>query len=153
MAGYLGDPALTAAAFSDGWFRTGDLAICDDDGFVSIVGRSKELIVRGGNKITPLEVERALCRCEGVAAAMVAAMPDAVLGQRIGALLVPDPGAALDAVAIRAQLASHLEKFKFPDQCFVGRELPTGRTGKIERGRLAAEIEAAALEPLAGWTV
>lgn len=151
MAGYLGDPALTEAAFLDGWFRTGDLAVSDAAGFVSIVGRSKDLIVRGGNKITPLEVERALCRCPGVAAAMVAGVPDPVLGQRIGALLVPMPGSSLDASAIRAQLAGTLERFKHPDVCYVGTELPAGRTGKIERARLAAVVGNPTVAPLAGW--
>jgi long-chain acyl-CoA synthetase len=152
MAGYLGDPDLTAAAFVDGWFRTGDLATRDRDGFVAIVGRSKELIFRGANKITPLEVERALCRCTGVAAAMVAGVPDAILGQRICALLVPALGAHLDAVTLRAQLARMLEKYRFPDDCYVGAELPTGRTGKLERGRLAGFVASSGAGPLEGWT-
>lgn len=151
MAGYLGDAAQTAAAFDDGWLRTGDLASHDGAGFVSIVGRLKELIVRGGNKITPAEVERALARCPGVGQAMAVGVPDAVLGQRIVALLIPAPGAVLDAAALRAALAPQLERYKQPDRCVVGSALPTGRTGKADRGRLAALLAEGALADLPGW--
>jgi acyl-CoA synthetase (AMP-forming)/AMP-acid ligase II len=151
MSGYLGDDALTRAAFVDGWLRTGDLASCDDDGFVTIVGRLKELIVRGGNKVTPLEVERALAGCTGVAAALAAGLPDAVLGQRIHALLIPKPGCVLDASALRRELAPVLERFKQPDVCYVGTELPTGRTGKIDRAQLPAWLAAGRIERLAAW--
>jgi long-chain acyl-CoA synthetase len=151
MAGYLGDAALTRAAFVDGWFRTGDLAVRDADGFVSIVGRLKELISRGGNKITPLEVERALASCSGVAAALVAGLGDPLLGQRIQALLIPSVGAELDAARIRHELAQRLEKYKHPDVCYVGSELPTGRTGKIDRTQLQSLLAAGRITPLAGW--
>ena len=129
-----------------------DTIIIGGVGFVTIVGRLKELIVRGGNKITPLEVERALCTCPGVAAAMAVGMPDPVLGQRIHALLVPKAGQTLVADAIRAGLANSLEKFKHPDACYVGTEMPTGRTGKLDRGQLQAMLQSGAMSPLAGWT-
>jgi len=151
MAGYLGDEALTQAAFTDGWFRTGDLGACDADGFVHIVGRLKELVVRGGNKIAPAEIERALAQCPGVAAAMVAGLPDPVLGQRIQALLIAQAGAVIDAGAVRAHLASSLEKFKHPDACYIGSTLPTGRTGKLERAQLPALIASQAVQALPGW--
>jgi len=149
MAGYLGDEDLTAHAFAGKWFRTGDLAIADADGFVSIVGRLKELIVRGGNKITPLEVELALLKCDGVAGALVAGLPDPILGQRIHALLVAKPGARLSAAAIRQALTNHLEKFKVPDAFYIDEALPTGRTGKIDRGQLQRQLCAGLLEALA----
>ncbi len=142
MAGYLGDEALTQQAFRDGWFKTGDLAVADAAGFVSIVGRLKELIVRGGNKITPLEVERALMQCPGVAAALVVGLPDPVLGERIHALLITATGNQLDAVAIKSALLGNLEKYKHPDVYYLGQELPTGRTGKVDRGQLANLLKA-----------
>jgi long-chain acyl-CoA synthetase len=151
MAGYLGDAVLTEAAFVDGWFRTGDLAVREADGFVSIVGRRKELINRGGNKITPLEVERALAGCSGVAAALVAGVDDPLLGQRIHALLIPRAGSVLDAAQIRHELAPRLEKYKHPDVCYVGTELPTGRTGKIDRTQLPALLAAGRITPMAAW--
>jgi long-chain acyl-CoA synthetase len=148
MSGYLGDEDLTRAAFADGWFRTGDLATSDAEGFVDIVGRLKELIFRGGNKVTPLEVELALLRCEGVAGALVTGMPDPILGQRIHALLVPKPGARLSAAALRRALSGHLERFKTPDSFYVADALPTGRTGKIDRGQLQARLVDGVLLPL-----
>jgi long-chain acyl-CoA synthetase len=148
MAGYLGDEALTAQAFSGNWFRTGDLATAGEDGFVNIVGRLKELIVRGGNKITPLEVELALLKCDGVANAMVAGVPDRIMGQRIHALLVAKPGAVLTVAAIRQALSVHLEKYKAPDAYYICDALPTGRTGKLDRGQLQQLLSAGTLEVL-----
>lgn len=151
MKGYLGDPQLSQAAFEDGWFRTGDLAVRDHDGYVSIVGRLKDIIVRGGNKITPVEVERALANCRGVAAAMVIGVPDPVMGQHIQALLVPKLGVELNAQDVRAELSDLLERFKHPDMCFVGTELPTGRTGKVDRAALASWVQTQQVQPLASW--
>lgn len=148
MTGYLGDAALTQQAFSEGWFRTGDWAQVDEAGFVQMVGRLKELIVRGGNKITPMEVELALLKCEGVAQAMVAGMPDPILGQRIHALLIAKPGARLRSQALRQTLLQQLDRFKLPDVYYQGDTLPTGRTGKIDRGQLQQWIATAALQPL-----
>lgn len=152
MAGYLGDEALAEAAFDGGWFRTGDLAFADRDGYVSIAGRRKDVMVRGGNKITPLEVERALGSCPGVAAALVVGLPDAVLGQRIHALLIAAPDLVIDADAVRRALADRLEKFKHPDMCYLGTELPVGRTGKVDRGQLQALLTSGALSPMRSWS-
>lgn len=149
MSGYLGDEEMTQGAFVEGWFRTGDLATVDPQGFVTITGRLKELIVRGGNKITPLEVEQALARCSGVAGSMVVGLRDAILGQRIHALLVPKPEAVIDIPTLRTELASGLERFKFPDFFYVGTALPTGRTGKIDRRQLQQLLESGQLHPVA----
>ncbi|WP_181184424.1 MULTISPECIES: class I adenylate-forming enzyme family protein [Cupriavidus] len=151
MSGYLGDEELSKAAFEDGWFRTGDLAVRDSGGYVSIVGRLKDVIVRGGNKVTPVEVERALTRCPGIAAALVTGTSDPVMGQRIQALLVPKAGVEIDALLVRAELTKILEKFKHPDACFVGTELPTGRTGKVDRGQLAKWLATQSVAPLSSW--
>ncbi|MEY3262941.1 MAG: hypothetical protein RL717_418 [Pseudomonadota bacterium] len=148
MTGYLGDDVLTAQAFDAGWFQTGDLASVDEDGFVSIVGRLKELIVRGGNKITPIEVERALLRCTGIADAMAVGMPDAILGQRIHALLVPAAGQTVDIDSVRRELTAILEKYKFPDVFYIATALPTGRTGKIDRGQLQRWLSEGKLQPV-----
>lgn len=152
MAGYLGDPALTEAAFDGPWLRTGDLAVEGPDGTVAIRGRLKELISRGAVKIAPMEIERALADAEGVAAALVAGVPDPVLGERIHALLVPRPGATLSADALRAHLAPRLERFKHPDRAWVGESLPVGRTGKIDRAAWRALAIAGLATPLPGWS-
>ena len=108
----------------------------------------KELIVRGGNKITPIEVERALLRCAGIADAMAVGMPDAILGQRIHALLMPAAGQTVDIDSVRRELTAILEKYKFPDVFYIGTALPTGRTGKIDRGQLQRWLSEGKLQPV-----
>lgn len=150
MRGYLDEPALTAAAYRDGWFRTGDLARVVDGGLVELLGRQKELISRGGNKVTPAEIEQALCAHPDVAAAMAVGLPDPVLGERIHVLLVPRSGAALSPSQLRQHLAPRLERYKQPDAFYRAEALPLGRTGKADRGPLRALLAAAALAPMAG---
>jgi acyl-CoA synthetase (AMP-forming)/AMP-acid ligase II len=141
MNGYLDAPSLTAAALQDGYFRTGDLARLRDGEFVELVGRAKELIVRGGNKISPLEVEQVLARHPGVAGVLATGVSDPVLGERIHVLVVPNPGQAPSLAALRAFAAERLERYKWPDAMYLGEELPLGRTGKADRGALRAMIE------------
>src|SRR6185437_11874460 len=101
MLGYLDDPQLTAASFADGYFRTGDLARQDVQGYVALVGRAKDMVSRGGIKIAPLEVDNLLAEHPDVAAALCAGVPDERLGEVLHAVVVPRPGAALDAAALR----------------------------------------------------
>lgn len=148
LAGYLDAPELTAAAFQHGWFRTGDLARQHADGLVELMGRQKELISRGGHKLTPVEVEQALSAHPDVAAAMVTGVADAVLGERIHVLVVSRSGTAPTVAALRQHLAGRLEKFKHPDAWHVAAALPLGRTGKADRGALGALIAAGQTVPL-----
>ncbi|MGE5129781.1 MAG: class I adenylate-forming enzyme family protein [Sphingomonadaceae bacterium] len=145
MSGYLDQPELDPIDAA-GWLATGDLARERDPGVVEIAGRKKELIVRGGNKIAPQEIEFALSAHPKVAAALAVGRPDERLGQRIHALVVPrDAGLTVDE--LRAYLRERLDKFKQPDAFYFARELPAGRTGKADRGRFAALIEARELTP------
>jgi long-chain acyl-CoA synthetase len=150
MTGYLDEPALTDAAFFDGWFRTGDLALLDPHGQVRLMGRSKELISRGGNKVTPMEVERALKQYDAVCDCMVVGAPDAILGERIHALIVPNSGFAIEADPLRAFLLTRLDRFKMPDFIYLADALPIGRTGKADRRELRNLIAGGALAPLTG---
>ena len=146
MNGFLGQPELNPID-REGWLATGDLARERDPGVVEIAGRKKELIVRGGNKIAPQEIEFACSAHPKVAAALAVGRPDARLGQRIHALVVPrDP--SLTADELRAFLRQRLDKFKQPDVFYFSRELPAGRTGKADRGRFAAMLEAGELSPV-----
>lgn len=145
MSGYLDQPELDPIDAA-GWLATGDLARERDPGVVEIAGRKKELIVRGGNKIAPQEIEFALSAHPKVAAALAVGRPDERLGQRIHALVVPRD-ASLTADELRAYLRARLDKFKQPDALYFSRELPAGRTGKADRGRFAALIEARELTP------
>ncbi|SAK83209.1 feruloyl-CoA synthetase [Caballeronia calidae] len=148
MSGYLDEPGLTQAAFSDGWFRTGDLAQRETDGQVRLMGRSKELISRGGNKVTPMEVERALKQYDAVCDCMVVGAPDDILGERIHALIVPNSGCAIEADPLRAFLSTRLDRFKMPDFIYIADALPIGRTGKADRRELRNMILGGALSPL-----
>jgi acyl-CoA synthetase (AMP-forming)/AMP-acid ligase II len=142
MSGYLDAPDLTAAAFQDGWFRTGDLARVREGGVVELAGRAKELIVRGGNKVSPLEIEQVFAAHPDVAAAMATGLPDPVLGERIHLLVVLRPGRTCGADALREFAAPRLPKFKRPDAFHFADALPLGRTGKADRGALRVLLAA-----------
>ncbi|MFZ1910407.1 MAG: fatty acid--CoA ligase family protein, partial [Burkholderiales bacterium] len=146
MNGYLGQPELNPID-AEGWLATGDLARERDPGVVEIAGRKKELIVRGGNKIAPQEIEFACSAHPKVAAALAVGRPDERLGQRIHALVVPRD-ASLTVEELRAFLRARLDKYKQPDVFYFARELPAGRTGKADRGRFAALLEAGELSPV-----
>jgi long-chain acyl-CoA synthetase len=138
MNGYLDEPDLQP--IREGWLATGDLARERDPGVVEIIGRKKELIYRGGNKVAPQEIEFACSAHPKVAAALAVGRPDERLGQRIHALIVPR-GPGLGAAELRAFLRERLERYKQPDVLYFASELPAGRTGKADRGRFAAMLE------------
>ncbi|HMN71285.1 MAG TPA: long-chain fatty acid--CoA ligase [Rhodoblastus sp.] len=140
MAGYLDDPAQTAAAFVDGYFRTGDLATIRADGAVQLVGRSKDVVSRGGNKIAPLEIENLFAQHESVAAVLAFGAPDARLGESLHLMVVArDPG--LSEADLRAWAKDRLERFKTPDAFHFVDALPTGRTGKADRAAARLFLE------------
>ncbi len=140
MRGYLDAPEATRAAFHGDWFRTGDLARRGADGRISLAGRAKELIVRGANKIAPLEIEQAMQRHPEVAAALATGVPDALMGERIHLLVLPRAGARPSEAALREWAARQLERYKRPDVIHIGDALPVGRTGKADRARLREMI-------------
>jgi acyl-CoA synthetase (AMP-forming)/AMP-acid ligase II len=141
MRGYLDAPALTAAAFTGEWFRTGDLAETMAQGVVRLVGRSKELILRAGNKVAPLEVERVYLDHPEIAEALATGVPDPLLGEAIHLLVVPAAGAAPTPEALRRWAEGRLDKYKIPDRIHLGREIPQGRTGKADRAQLKALLQ------------
>ena len=150
MRGYLDAPGLTAAAYQDGWFRTGDLARVVDGDVVALMGRQKEVISRGGNKVTPVEIEQAVCQHADVAAAMAVGIADGLLGERIHLLLVPRVGATLDLATLRRHLETQLERYKHPDAWYLAEALPLGRTGKADRLQFKAAIVAREIAPMPG---
>ncbi|MFT4096598.1 MAG: fatty acid--CoA ligase family protein, partial [Rhodoblastus sp.] len=140
MAGYLDDPAQTAAAFADGYFRTGDLATIRADGAVQLVGRSKDVVSRGGNKIAPLEIENLFAQHQGVAAVLAFGAPDARLGENLHLMIVArDP--QLGEADLRAWAKDRLERFKTPDAFHFVDALPAGRTGKADRAAARLLLE------------
>ena len=136
MNGYLDAPDITEAAFSEGYFRTGDVAREKEPGLVELQGRAKEMISRGAAKISPLEIEQVFAMHPAVGEAMATGVPDAVLGERIHVMIVPRPGQRVDETELRAWAAERLEKYKRPETIHFGVELPVGRTGKADRARL-----------------
>jgi acyl-CoA synthetase (AMP-forming)/AMP-acid ligase II len=143
--GYLGDPEANRAAFVDveagpAWFRTGDLGRFDADGYLFLAGRIKELINRGGEKISPLEVEEVLVRHPAVARVAVFAAPDPRLGEDVCAAVVPAGGLPVDEAELRRFAAERLAAHKVPRRVLLLGELPTSGTGKIQRSALARTL-------------
>lgn len=136
MSGYLEAPALNEAAFSNGWFRTGDIGSLDQDGFLSLHGRLGELINRGGEKISPADIDAALLRHPAVAEAAAFAIPHPRLGEDVAAAIVPHPGAQTTPAELRGFLQRELASFKIPHRILILDELPKGTTGKVQRRRL-----------------
>lgn len=143
MLGYLDNPQLTEQSFSSGHFRTGDLARLNAAGRVELVGRSKDIVSRGGLKIAPLEIDNLLCEHPEVAAALCAGVPDERLGECMHAVVVRRAGSRLAAEALREWMAARTERFKIPDVIVFADALPAGATGKADR-RGVARITAAA---------
>jgi acyl-CoA synthetase (AMP-forming)/AMP-acid ligase II/acyl carrier protein len=145
-SGYVGDPAANAAAFAPGgWLRTGDQGWLDDDGYLFLSGRLKELINRGGEKVSPLEVDEALMEHPAVAQAVAFAIPHPTLGEEVAAAVVLRPGADGRAAAVgerelRAAAAARLPYFKVPRRIVVVDAIPKGATGKLQRIGLAERL-------------
>ena len=143
--GYDNDTAATREAFRGGWFRTGDLGYLDQDGYLFIVGRVKEVINRGGQKVAPGEVEQALLRHPDVVDAAVYAVPHERLGMDVAAAVVLRTGAKVDLQKLRDLVRRRLASFKVPGLIQIVREIPKGAGGKIKRAELAVAL--AAIKP------
>ncbi|MFL6301995.1 MAG: AMP-binding protein [Candidatus Sulfotelmatobacter sp.] len=138
--GYDNDPAATAAAFRKGWFRTGDLGYLDRDGYLFVVGRIKDIINRGGQKIAPAEVEEALLSHPDIAEATAFAIAHDRLGEDVAAAVVLRPNAQLSVDELLTYMRQRLAAFKVPGQISIISEIPKGPTGKIKRGELVAAL-------------
>ena len=147
-SGYDGDPMATQAAFADGWFKTGDLGFFDDDGYLFLAGRSKEIINRGGEKVTPGEVDEVLLEHPSVAEAATFAVPHPTLGEEVAAAIVLRPDAAVTPKDIRQFAMRRIAAFKVPRQVFVVAEIPKGPTGKVQRVGLATKLGLASHAPV-----
>ena len=138
MDGYLENPEETRAVLVDGWFHTGDLATVSTDGFVTIAGRKKELILRGGYSVVPAEVEAALLAHPAVAEAAVVGVPHADLGEEVAAFVTLHAGATAEPAALIAFCRERLAGYKYPRRVTVVAALPKSATGKVLKGQLSA---------------
>jgi non-ribosomal peptide synthetase component E (peptide arylation enzyme) len=138
FGGYFQRPAYTAEAHTpEGWFKTGDRATLDRDGYVSITGRSKDIIIRGGENIPVAEVENLLFAHPKVHGIAIVAMPDPRLSERACAFVVPKPGETPTLRELTAYLdAQGLAKHKFPERLELVTELPMTPSGKVQKYRL-----------------
>jgi long-chain acyl-CoA synthetase len=133
MRGYWGRPEATAEAIPDGWFRSGDLARQDDDGYYFIVDRKKELIIRGGYNVYPREVEEVLYTHPAVAGVAVIGIPDDYLGEEVAAAVQLKPGHQATSAELQAFVKTRIAAYKYPRRVWTVDALPTGPTGKILR--------------------
>ena len=138
--GYQNNSDANAKAFSDGWFRTGDQGVIDDDGYLRLTGRLKEIINRGGEKISPLEVDEVLIAHTAVVQAVTFAVPHEKLGEEVAAALVLREGATTTKVEIREFANHRLADFKVPRRVIFLDEIPKGPTGKLQRMGLAKKL-------------
>jgi acyl-CoA synthetase (AMP-forming)/AMP-acid ligase II len=139
-AGYENNPKANAEAFAHGWFHTGDQGVLDGDGYLTITGRLKEIINRGGEKVSPAEVDDVLMDHPAVRQALTFAVPHAKLGEEVAAAVVLREGASVTERAIRDFAASRLADFKVPRKVIFLAEIPNGATGKPQRIGLAEKL-------------
>ena len=138
--GYENNPDANASSFTDGWFRTGDQGWIDEQGYITISGRLKEIINRGGEKISPREVDEALSKHPAVAVAVAFAVPHPTLGEEVGAAIVLKSGEMATVASIRAHARQHLAYYKVPRHVVIVAEIPKGPTGKLQRIGLAEKL-------------
>lgn len=141
MRGYLDNPEETEKAFwQDGWFRSGDIAFFDDNEYLFIVDRLKDMIITGGENVYPREVEEVIYTRPEVQECAVIGLPDAEWGERVTAVVVPRPGREIDWKELQLLLKAQLSPFKVPKECVTVEEMPKSATGKILKRELKKQF-------------
>ncbi|HWW49564.1 MAG TPA: AMP-binding protein [Xanthobacteraceae bacterium] len=142
MRGYWGDEAKTQEVLDrDGWMHTGDLGVINPDGYVNIVGRIKDLIIRGGENISPFEIEEFLCRHPMISSAQVVGVPDEKYGEALCAWLILKPGSALSADEVRDFCKGQIAHYKVPKYIRIVTEFPMTVTGKIQKFKIREDMQ------------
>ncbi|HJP93410.1 MAG TPA: non-ribosomal peptide synthetase [Pyrinomonadaceae bacterium] len=141
MSGYEAEPTVNQESFTNGWFKTGDQGFLDDDGYLFITGRLKEIINRGGEKIAPLEIDQALLEHPLVEQAVTFPVANDVLGEEVAAAVVLSPDGDVTEMELREFVFSQLAPFKVPRQILFVDEIPKGSFGKLQRSRLAELLQ------------
>jgi long-chain acyl-CoA synthetase len=140
MSGYWKKPEATAEVFVDGWYRTGDIATIDDDGFITIVDRMKELVITGGFNVSPTEVEDILRGFDGVADVAIVGLPSARDGEHVIAAVVQAPGKTVDEAGLRAYARENMAAYKVPKRVYLVDELPKSLIGKVLRKKVKESL-------------
>jgi long-chain acyl-CoA synthetase len=141
MKGYWNRPEATAAAVPDGWFHTGDVGRVDEDGYFFIVGRQKDLIIRGGYNVYPREIEEVMHEHPAVAEVAVIGVPHPELGEEVGAAVTLKPGASATADELRAYVKGQVAAYKYPRRVWIVDALPKNATGKIMKREIVPPVE------------
>src|SRR5207249_4731265 len=145
MRGYLGRPDETARVIVGGWLHTGDVGHVDAEGYLTLVGRSKDMIIRGGENIYPKEIEDVLAGDPAVLEAAVIGVPDDKWGEVVAAYVQPRPGLTVDPAALEVRCARNLSRYKRPTSIFVVDVIAKNAVGKIDKASLrAAHVAASA---------
>jgi fatty-acyl-CoA synthase len=142
MLGYFNDPARTAAAFEGGWFHSGDLATIDDEGYITVVDRKKDMIKTGGENVASREVEEALYRLDGVSEVAVVGLPHPRWIEAVSAVVVTKAGQVLTEAQVIAHCQSQLATFKVPKRVVFVDALPKNPSGKLLKRELRQRFEA-----------
>lgn len=140
IAGYGGDQNANTTAFRSGWFRTGDLGYIDNEGYLFLAGRIKEIVNRGGEKVSPREIDESLLEHADVAQAAAFGVPHPTLGEDLAVAVVRRPGSTLEAPALRRFLFARLAAHKVPSSIVLVEEIPKGPTGKVQRNTLYGRL-------------
>ncbi len=136
MAGYWNQPEASAEVLTDGWMRSGDMGYVDEDGFLFLVDRRKDMIVSGGENVYSAEVENALAKHPAVAACAVIGIPSEKWGEQVHAVVVPHPGSTADPRTLREHCKQHIAGYKCPVSVEFREELPYTGTGKLQKNVL-----------------
>ena len=139
-SGYENNPEANESSFSNGWFRTGDQGFFDKDGYLKISGRLKEIINKGGEKISPLEVDNVLMDHPSIEQAVCFGYEDKMLGEDIATAIILKEGINLNEADLKIYAKEKLAKFKIPKKIFFVTEIPKGATGKLQRNVLAKKF-------------
>jgi acyl-CoA synthetase (AMP-forming)/AMP-acid ligase II len=140
--GYWNNPEATAEVFCDGWFHSGDVGYLDDEGFLHVSDRLKDVVIRGGENIYCPEVEAVIFRHPAVAEVVVFGLPEQVMGERLCAAVVVRDGESLDLDDLRAHVGEHLAGFKCPEALYLTDELPKTATSKVAKRELRTQLAA-----------
>ena len=152
MTGYEAEPEVNQQSFTNGWFRTGDQGFLDDEGYLFITGRLKEIINRAGEKIAPLEIDQALLEHPLVEQAVTFPVANDLLGEEVAAAVVLSPDGRVTEMELREFVFSQLAPFKVPRQILIVDEIPKGSFGKLQRSRLAELLQVQARDQDASAT-